>query len=65
MEKEMSIAMILDDYKLKNKDDWWAKCMSKRPDIERDYEFVREEILPGITKNTVSVIRHYKLKAKS
>ena len=61
---ELKIAMVLDDYKIPNKEEWWRKCLNKKPEIERDYEFVREEAGPGITKNTTNFYRYYRRKAK-
>jgi len=52
----------MDDYKLKNKDDYWIKALKTQPIILRDYEFVREKITAGITKDTVICIRYFKLK---
>jgi hypothetical protein len=63
MKKEIKIALVIDDYKLKNKEEWWAKSLKTQPHIEKNYDFVKEEIGPGITKNTINLYRHYKLKA--
>lgn len=62
MKKELKIAMVLDDYKLKNKADWWIKSLAKKPEIEKHYELVREELGPGVTANTVTCFRFYKLR---
>lgn len=61
--EEIRIAMVLDDYKIPNKEDWWRKCLKKVPHLERDYEFVREEPGPGISKDTTNFYRHYRLKS--
>jgi len=60
--KEIKICLVMDDYKLKNKDDYWIKALKTQPIILRDYEFVREKITAGITKDTVICIRYFKLK---
>lgn len=62
MVKELKVAMVIDDYKLKNKDDWWRKCLVKIPEVEKNYDFVREEIGAGITAKTVNCYRFFKLK---
>ncbi len=62
MKKEIMIGMALDDYKLKNKEEWWRRSLARKPEIERDYDFVREEVGAGVTPNTVMVYRFYKLK---
>jgi hypothetical protein len=64
MNKEIKIGMVLDDYKLSNKEFWWKKCLALRPEIERDYEFDREEIGAGLTPNTTNIYRYYRLKTK-
>lgn len=63
MKEEIKIALMLDDYKVKNKDDWWNKSLKTRPEIEQDYYLDREESGPGITKDTTVFFRFYKLKA--
>jgi len=60
--EEMKIALVLDDYKVPNKDDWWKKSLKSAPQIERDYDFVREESGQGITKDTTIFYCFYKLK---
>ncbi len=62
MKKELKIALVMDDYKLKNKEDWWARGMKSVPELEKHYNFVREETHPGVTKNTITLIRYFKLK---
>ena len=62
MKPELKIGMALDDYKLKNKEEWWRKCLKKVPEIEKHYAFDREEIGAGVTANTVMCFRFYKLK---
>lgn len=54
--------MVIDDYKLKNKEDWWKKSLARQPQIEKNYDLVREEIAAGVTVNTVTCFRFYKLK---
>lgn len=61
--EEIKIALVMDDYKLKNKEDWWQKCLAQRPDIEQGYDFVREELHPGVSKDTTTAIRFYKKKS--
>lgn len=61
--KELKIAMVIDDYKMPNKDTWWTRGIGKLPDDFKNYEFDREEIHPGITVNTMTIIRYYKLKS--
>lgn len=65
LKQQIKIALVMDDYKVKNKDDFWRAALKKRPEIERDYEFVSEEMGPGITKDTSISYRTYKLKAKT
>lgn len=60
---EIKIALVMDDYKVKNKEDLWRRSLATRPDIERDYVFDREEMHPGLTKNTTTSIRYFKKKA--
>lgn len=62
MKPELKVCMAIDDYKLKNKEDWWRKCMAKLPEIERHYDFVREEVGAGVTANTLMCYRFFKLK---
>lgn len=59
---EIKIAMVLDDYKIKNKEEWWKKSLAKKPEIEENYDLVKEEIGAGITKNTTTCYRYYRLK---
>lgn len=62
-QKEVKIGLALDDYKLKNKDEWWVKCLKKIPsELLEPYELIKEETGNGVTKNTVMVYRYYKLK---
>lgn len=63
MKPEIKVGMAIDDYKLKNKDEWWIKCLEKIPEVVEYYDFVREEIGAGITKNTVMCYRFYKLRS--
>jgi hypothetical protein len=63
--EEIKIALILDDYKVPNKEHWWKKALKKAPHIERDYELVREEAGAGISKNTTNFYRFYRLKKAS
>ena len=62
MKPEIKIGMAIDDYKLKNKEHWWRKCLKKLPEVERHYEFVKEEMGAGVTANTLMCYRFYKLK---
>lgn len=62
MKKEIKVAMVIDDYKLKNREEWWKKSLAHQPHIEKNYDLVREEIGAGVTPNTVSCYRFYKLK---
>jgi hypothetical protein len=60
---EVKIGMVLDDYKLNNRNEWWVRGVGQLPaEFVRLYEFAREEIGPGVTNNTVSVFRWYKLR---
>lgn len=59
---EMKIALVMDDYKLKNKEDWWAKALDSNPELRDNYIMVKEEILSGITSDTTTIIRHFKRK---
>lgn len=59
---EIKIALVIDDYKVPGKDTWWKMALKKKPEIERDYEFVREESGPGITNGTTNFYRYYRLK---
>lgn len=61
---EIKIALVLDDYKVKNKEDWWKRALKEAPHIEKNYDFVREESGPGLTKNTTILYRYFKLKEK-
>lgn len=61
-QKEIKVAMAIDDYKLSNKEVWWKKCLDRKPEIERDYELIREETGPGVSKDTTMLYRFYKLK---
>jgi hypothetical protein len=63
VKQELKIAMVIDDYKLKNKADWWVKSLAQKPEIEKNYDLVREEIGAGVTANTLTCYRFYKLKA--
>ncbi len=65
MKPHLQVGMALDDYKLKNKEEWWRKCLAKIPEVERNYDFVREEVGAGITVNTVMCYRFYKLSVAS
>lgn len=62
LKSELKIGMAIDDYKLKNKEEWWRKCLAKIPDIEKHYDFVREEVGAGVTTNTVTCYRFFKLR---
>lgn len=62
--KELKIGMAIDDYKLPNKEKWWNQCLTMRPEIERDYDLVREESGKGISPKTTMLYRYYKLKEK-
>ena len=64
MKEIIKIGMLISDYKLSNKDVWWEKALTQRPEIERDYDLVREEIGEGLTIGTTSLYRYYKLKEK-
>jgi hypothetical protein len=60
---ELKIALVMDDYKLKNKEEWWSRGIGHlSKEFERLYRLDREEIGPGITINTVTLIRFYKLR---
>jgi len=62
-QEEVKIAMAIDDYKLKNKAEWWVKCMKEIPaNLIEPYELFKEEVGNGVTKNTVMVYRWYRLK---
>jgi hypothetical protein len=62
MKAEIKVAMVLDDYKVKNKEEWWKRSLAQQPMIEKNYDFVREESGPGITKDTTNFYRFYRLK---
>lgn len=63
-DKEMKIALVIDSYKLPKKDAIWAKALRRKPEIERNYEFVKEDVGPGLTPNTTIVYRWYRLKGQ-
>lgn len=54
--------MALDDYKLPDKEAWWKVALEKAPNIDRDYDLVREEKKPGLSPGTSMLYRYYKLK---
>jgi hypothetical protein len=61
---EVKIGMVMDNYKLKNKDDWWNRGVGQLPEeFTRIYKFDREEISAGITQDTITICRWYKLTA--
>lgn len=62
MKPEIKVAIVLDDYKVKNKEYWWIKSLKTQPEIEKYYELVKEEVGPSVSKNTSIFVRHYKLK---
>ena len=62
LEKEMKIALVLDNYKLPNKVDYWIKAMKETPWVEECYTLDRETTGMGITAGTMISYRHYKLK---
>ena len=62
LEPEMKIALVLDNYKLSNKADYWAKAMKETPWIEENYNLDRETTGMGITAGTMICYRYYKLK---
>ena len=63
---EVKMAMVIDDYKLKNKEDWWAKALNQIPgELLSQYELDREETGQGITKDTTILYRYYRLKEES
>ena len=63
--KEVKFAMVIDDYKLPDKEVWWGKSLGSIPKSQLDkYEFDREEITKGLTPDTSIVYRYYKLRPK-
>lgn len=58
---EMKIGLILDNYKLPEKEKYWREALSKAPYIEQSYIFDREETV-SISPTVTSLIRYYKLK---
>jgi hypothetical protein len=63
---EVKIALVMDDYKLANKNDWWERGIGKLPaEFDKLYRFDREQIGPGITDKTVTVFRWFKLRYQS
>jgi hypothetical protein len=60
----LKIALVIDDYKLPNKDQLWKDSLDKAPNIEKEYQLDKEEIKLGPTPTTLSIIRYYKLKGK-
>lgn len=60
--KEIKIALVIDNYKLPDKEYWWREALKKQPEIEQNYEFVREEIGRGPFKDTTNLFRFYKPK---
>lgn len=61
---EIKIALVMDDYKVKNREELWAKALKQQPQILRDYNYDREEMGAGITPNTTISYRYFKLKKK-
>jgi hypothetical protein len=49
MKPELQVGLAIDDYKLKNKDDFWRKMLAKVPEIELHYELIREKVGEGLT----------------
>lgn len=64
MKSELKIGLAIDDYKLKTKDKWWRKMMAKVPEVEINYDLIREEVGNGVTDNTLMCYRYYKIKEK-
>lgn len=62
MDKEISIALVLDSYKIKHKLTLWREALDKKPEIEKHYDFVREKKSKGPFAGTLTLKRFYKLK---
>ena len=62
MKQEIKIALVLDDYKVKNKAEWWVKSLKNTPNITKNYDLIKEEAGPSVTKNTTTFFRYYRLK---
>ena len=65
MKQEIKIALVLDDYKVKNKAEWWVKSLKNTPNITKNYDLIKEEAGPSVTKKTTTFFRYYRLKIKS
>lgn len=61
MKKEIKLALVLDNHKLKHKESLWKEALANVPNLEM-YEFVKEKKKPGPYANTTSLIRYFKLK---
>jgi len=63
LKKEVKIAIVIDDYKLERKNFWCNVCLQQLPkDLMDHYEFVKDEIGPGVSKDTTIILKVYKLK---
>lgn len=63
---EIKLGMVIDDYKLNNREEYWFQSFSKIPvEFFALYKLDREETGPGITDKTTSLFRFYKLKGNA
>ena len=63
--KHVKIAIAIDDYKLPKKAEWIARCIDKLPKKQLNkYDFISEDVKPGVTENTSLIFLNYKLKDK-
>lgn len=62
MKRELKIALVMDDYKLPDKDKWWKRALDKTPEIRDNYDLVKEEQCRGLSPDTTIVTGFFKLR---
>lgn len=56
---EIKLALVMDDYKVKNREDLWVRALNTQPNIRDNYHFVKEEMIPGVSPKTTTSIRWF------